>query len=435
MSDVPRLSVVIVHEHYQQRGGEDVAVEADTDLLRSRGHRVTSYVRHNDEIKTIGPLGRPRLAANTVWSRRSRLDLAAVLDSCRPDVVHVHNTFPLISPSVFRAANERGVPVVQTIHNYRLACASGTLLRDGAVCDDCLGRRVPLPAVRHACYRESRSQTAVVAAMQVAHRAVHTWDRRVDLFLPVSEHALRRLVAAGAIPAERAMVRHNHVAPDPGARPPGSDRGQVVFVGRLAPEKGVDVLVRAAALVPELPVRIVGDGPERARVERLAGELGTTNVRFLGWLTRDEVFDELRGARCFVLPSCWEEPMGMVLIEAAALGVPVIGSSLGGTSEVVTDETGTLLAPGDVGALAEALRDAAARPEVWGRRGLAARRRFEAKFSADRAYDTLLAAYARVGALGVRPAGGAGELRAPAARAGAAPGAAPGGQRGGRTAP
>ena len=400
MTDAPRLSVIIVHEHYQQRGGEDVAVEADIELLRSHGHRVTTYVRHNDEIKSVGPLSGPRLAANTVWSRRSRLDLAAVIDSCRPDVVHVHNTFPLISPSIFGAATERGVPVVQTIHNYRLVCVSGTRLRDGVVCDDCVGRRIPFPAVRHACYRGNRPQTAVAAAMQVAHRAIRTWERHVNLFLPVSAHALHRLVAAGAIPAERAMVRHNHVAPDPGARPQGSDRGHVVFAGRLSTEKGVEVLVRAAAMVPEVPVRIIGDGPERARVEQLAKELGTTNVTFVGWLTRDKVFEELRSARCFVLPSICEDLLGMVLIESAAVGVPVIGSNIGGTSEVVTPETGMLFPPGDVVALAGVLRDAAARPDAWWQRGLAARRRFESMFSAARAYDCLLSAYSRVGALG-----------------------------------
>jgi glycosyltransferase involved in cell wall biosynthesis len=395
-------SVVVVHERYQQPGGEDVAVDADCALLEGHGHRVSLFERHNDEIKDMGPLGRVQLAAGTVWSGSSRRALGDRLDRFRPDVVHVHNTLPLLSPSIYRAASERGIPVVQTIHNYRLVCASGSLLREGRACDDCVGHRLSLPAVRYACFRSSRAQTAVVAAMQATHRTLRTWDRHVDLYLPVSEHVLRRLVEAGAIPRDRAMVRRNHVSPDPGARRPGSDRGCAVFVGRLSHEKGVDVLIRAAAQVPELCVRIVGDGPERARLGELARQLQAANVSFLGRLPRSGVFDELRGARCLALPSTWEEPMGVVLIEAAALGVPVIGSNTGGTPEAIVRGTGVLVPPGDVAALAAALRDAASDPEGWWRRGVAARRQFEAEFSPARAYETLMMAYGRIG-LGARP--------------------------------
>jgi glycosyltransferase involved in cell wall biosynthesis len=391
-----RASVLIVHERYQQLGGEDVAVQADRDLLDARGHRIVYYERHNDEILDLNAAGRARVALGTIWSGASRRALADVIDEHRPDLVHVHNTFPLISPSIYGVAAKRGIPVVQTLHNYRLVCATGAMQRDGHPCHECEGRRIPIPAIQHACYRGSRLQSAVAASMQATHLALRTWDRSIDLYLPVSEHVRRRLVDAGAIPTDRTMVRHNHVAPDPGLRPAGSDQGYAVFVGRLAPEKGVDILVRAATLVPELAVRVIGDGPERPRIERLAREVGSSNLTFIGRLSRREVLEQVRRARCLVLPSTWEEPQGVVLIEAAALGVPAIATDLGGTGEAVSPDSGLLIPPGDVARLAEALKDAATHPERWWRKGEAARKLFEAGFSADRAYETLLAAYDRV---------------------------------------
>jgi glycosyltransferase involved in cell wall biosynthesis len=393
----PSLTVLVVHERYQQRGGEDVAVEADLELLEGHGHRVVHYERHNREIEALGPLGRVQVAAGAIWSASSVHELGQVVDRVRPDVVHVHNTFPLLSHAVVRAAARRAVPVVQTIHNYRMICANASLLRDGHVCTDCVGRRLPAPAVRHSCYHESHAESAVVGAMQVVHRRAGTWARDVSLYLPVSFHVLRRLVSSNAIPESRAMVRHNFVTPDPGGRAPGSDRGYVVFVGRLSVEKGVDVLLRAAAMIPDVPVLIVGDGPRRAELQRAACELGAGHVTFLGTLERSKVIDVLRGARCLAFPSIWEEPCSMVLLEAAALGVPVVGTDIGGTPECIGPEAGRLVPPGDARALADALAAAAADPDGWGRHGRAARRHFESGFTADAAYGVLLDAYRRVG--------------------------------------
>jgi len=391
------LTVLVIHERYQQFGGEDVAVDADLALLEAHGHRVVYYERHNDEIKGLGLVGRTRVAAGAVWSVSSVKALEHVIGRARPDIVHVHNTFPLISPAAYRAAARRGIPVVQTVQNYRMVCAVATLLRDGHVCVDCVGRRLPLPAIRHACYHNSRVESAIVAAMQVTHRTVGTWGRDVSLYLPSSHHVLRRLVGAGAFPETKAMVRRNHVSPDPGAREPGSDKGYVAFAGRLSVEKGVEVLVRAAALVPDIPVRIVGDGPQRAELTRVARELGATNVTFLGQLARPQAMEVVRGARCLAFPSTWEEPMGLVLIEAAAQGVPAIGTDVGGAPECIGAGAGRLVPPGNVEALADALREAAADPDDWWRRGRAARRHFEEEFTAERAYEVLATAYRRVG--------------------------------------
>jgi glycosyltransferase involved in cell wall biosynthesis len=391
------LTVVVVHERYQQPGGEDVAVDADVSLLEGHGHRVVRFERHNDEIDGLGLVGRMQVAAGAIWSRSSVKALEKVVDEARPDVVHLHNTFPLLSPAVSRAAVRRHVPVVQTVHNYRMICADATLLRDAHVCTDCVGRRLPLAAVRYGCYHDSRAESGVVGAMQVLHRAVGTWSRDISLHLLISNHLLRRLVDAGAVPEERAMVRRNHIAPDPGARAPGSDRGYVVFVGRLSVEKGVEVLLRAAVLIPEVPVLIVGSGPRRAELEQAAVGMGATNVTFLGHLDRREVNEVIRGARCLAFTSIWEEPLSLVLPEAAALGVPAVAADVGGAPECIGPGAGTLVPPGDPTALAVALRAAVADPVGWWERGRAARRHFEKGFSADVAYTSLLRAYQRVG--------------------------------------
>jgi glycosyltransferase involved in cell wall biosynthesis len=312
--------------------------------------------------------------------------------------MHVHNTFPLLSPAIYRAATRRGIPVVQTVQNYRMICAAYMCLRDGHLCHDCVGRALPLPAIRYRCYHESAAQSAVVGAMQVAHRNLGTWDHHCALFLPCSAHVGRRLVAAGAIRDDRWMPRFNHVWPDPGLRADGSDEGYVAFAGRLSEEKGVDVLVRAAAGAPEVDVRIAGDGPVLDEMKRLAGAVGATNVTFLGRLARPDVLPFLRGARCLAFPSIWEEPQGLVIAEAAALGVATIGSDIGGVPEVIGP--GMLVPAADEVAWASALRDAAADAEGWRRRGLDSRRVFERDFNAERAYDVLLEAYARIG---VRP--------------------------------
>jgi glycosyltransferase involved in cell wall biosynthesis len=395
-SDDRPLTVVLVHNRYQQPGGEDAAVEADAELLSARGHRVVRHERSNDEIDGLGPIGRARVAAGTVWSVDAARRLGRVIDDEQPDVVHVHNTFPLLSPSVFPAARRRGVPVVQTVHNFRLVCAAATCSRDGHRCVECLDHALPWPAIRYGCYHGSRAQTAVVTAMEVTHRVARTWARQVDLHLAVSAFARDRLVGAGALPGDRVMVRHNFCT-DPGVRDPAGDCGGAVFAGRIDDDKGVDVLVRAASLVPQMPVVVVGDGPARASAEDLARRLGAINVTFPGRLPKPEVFDILRRARCVVLPSVCDESFGLVLAEAAALGVPAVASRVGGVPEVVAAGAGELVAPGDPHALASALAGAAGDPDGWHERGAAARRHYEEAFTAERAYDQILVAYRRAG--------------------------------------
>lgn len=385
--------MLLAHNTYQQPGGEDVGYDQNAELLVARGHRVVRYERDNSEIAEYGMLRRGRLAAQTVWSVQTQRDLSRLLARERPDIAHFINTFPLISPSAFSACHRAGVPVVLTVPNFRLTCANAYLYRDGRVCEDCVGRRVKWPAVLHRCYHDSRPQSAVVASMLTAHGVLGTWHRGVDAVLAVS-HAVRTKLIEAGLPAEAVHVRYNFVADDPGPRPPAQVGDFVLFVGRLSPEKGLDVLIEASSRVPELPLRIAGDGPERSRLESLIAQRHLDHVELLGRQDRASVFELMRSARVLVVPSQWHEAFGHVVDEAFACGLPVIAGDLGALPELVDDSVGRTFPARDAAALARHLRWAWTHPEELGRMGLAARARYESDFSSAPAYERLLEVYA-----------------------------------------
>ncbi len=373
------LTAVLAHNRYRLRGGEDVAFEADAGLLEAAGHRVIRFERSSDDISSG-----ISAAAGALWSDGSARQLAELIERYHPDIVHVHNPWPLLSPSVYAAARRRGVPVVQTVANYRLVCAAATLLRDGRPCHDCVGRTVPLPAVRYGCYHDSRVHSAVPATAQL----LRPLTPRADRYLAVSDHVRRVLIDGGTVSNDRIEVRPNFCT----AGPPALGGADAVFVGRLVAEKGPEVLIRAAARVPGRSIVIAGDGPQRTRLIALAAELGARNVRFVGALDRIGVEALLRTACFLVVPSLWEEPFGLVLIEAAAMGVAAVASNIGAIPEIVTAASGVLVPPGDVAALAAALGIA----DGWRERGAAARARWEAEYSPEVALPRLLDAYRRV---------------------------------------
>jgi len=362
-------------------------------MLEERGHRVVRYQRENDDIRDYGSLDRIRLAGRTIWSLESQRELTQLIRRERPQLAHVFNTFPLVSPSGLAACTRAGVPVVVRVANYRAACANAYLFRDGHNCEECLGRSLKWPAVVHGCYHDSRAQTAVVAASLSVHRVLDTWVRHSDVLQAVSE-AVRDLLVRSGLPKDHIEVCHNMVAPDPGDRDrSGPDEGFALFVGRLSPEKGLDVLLDAVAQVPELALKIVGDGPERARVERVVRERGLTNVAVLGSLDRAAVFDTMRRARVLVVPSQWHEPFGHVVTEAFSSGLPVIASDLGAFPELITDPVGVVFPAKDTVARARALRlflDAS----VASRMGRAARDRFLSEFTATAIYERTMEVYA-----------------------------------------
>lgn len=382
--------LLIVHTFYQRPGGEDAVYRAEAALLEAHGHTVERLEFHNDELNSMSRLGAARRAihngsAAEVIEQRVR--------RTRARIVHFHNTFPLLSPSVYVAARRGGARVIQTLHNYRLVCPSALMLRDGAPCDLCVGRAFAWPAVRYACYRDSRAASAVVATMLSAHRLRGTWTSQVDAYIAVSDF-LGRQVARGGIPRERILVKGPHLQHDPGC---GShDQEFVLFAGRLSEEKGVRVLLEAwARLRAPIELRIFGDGPLRDEVEAAAAR--DTRIRLVGHVPAEDVVQAMQRARLLVAPSVWYEGAPVVFAEAAATGLPVVSTRIGAIPESVEDGvSGVLVPPRDAQALADAVAllwaDTARRVQMQ----RAARRRFEERMSAGAAYARLAAIYEQV---------------------------------------
>jgi glycosyltransferase involved in cell wall biosynthesis len=372
------MRVLLLHNYYQQPGGEDQVFASEASLLEAHGHRVLRCVSHNDRV---AEMGRPALAKNTIWNAGVYRELRALIRRERPQVAHFHNTFPLLSPAAYYAAQAEGVPVIQTLHNYRLLCPNALFFREGRVCEDCLGRAVPWPGVAHACYRGSRSSSGVVAAMLSTHRVAGTWSRAVDMYIALTEFASQKFTQGG-LPAHNIAVKPNFVYPDPGS---GHGKGEyVLFVGRLSQEKGVEVLLAAWELLQgNVPLKVVGDGPSARQVAEAAKRL--RGVEWLGRQPKDSVRALMKDARALIFPSVWYEGFPMVIAEAYAVGLPVIASDLGSMSSLIDHgRTGLLFSPGDPESLTAQVEWALAHPAELKRMRKGARAEFEAKYTAER---------------------------------------------------
>ena len=387
--------VLQVHTRYRQAAGEDEVVAGEKRLLEEAGLSVGQVMFDNP-----GPGGSPVSPArltqgiSAIWSRAAARRVRNAIRAHGSQVVHVHNTFVSGSPSVYAAAHACGVPVVQTLHNYRLVCPSATVYRAGRPCTDCLGRAVPWPAVAHACYRGSRAQSAIVAATLAVGRARGTYSRWIGAYLALTQFQ-RNLLVQGGLPADKIQVVPNFLEPDPGVAE--GPRSGFLFVGRLSEEKGLPTLVRAAALVPGT-IRVAGEGPLTPLVQA-AGQEGDLEV--LGHLEKAAVFDQLRGAVAMVLPSVWFEGLPVSVLEAYATGTAVIASRIGSLAEVVIDGvTGLLATPGDDGDLAARLRWASEHPAEMRQMGFNARLEYETKYRGGVHLDALLETYERLIAAG-----------------------------------
>lgn len=369
--------VLVVHNAYQHRGGEDAVVESEIALLRSHGHEVETWFRSNDDVAGMSSLS---LARTTLWSDRTQQELGERIRSFRPDVIHAHNTFPLISPSLYWAAARAGVPVVQTLHNFRLMCLNGLFLREGKVCEDCMGQ-LPWRGVARACYRGSHAASTALAGMLTLHRGLGTYRNKVARYIALNEFCRGKFIEGG-LPAERVVVKPNFVdfdLPEPVAR------AGLLFVGRLSVEKGVGTLAQAMTLLPDVKLRVAGDGPEAGL---LAG------VTRLGSQPGEAVRREMNRAVALVVPSICYENFPRTIAEAFACGLPVIASRIGALADIVRDgETGLLFEPGDPCDLAAKAAWALAHPEQMAAMGRNARTQYEAKFSAEVNYRRLMEIY------------------------------------------
>jgi glycosyltransferase involved in cell wall biosynthesis len=385
----PIRRVVQVHTRYRQAGGEDRMVATERLLLQEAGIEVEQVLFDNADLRESRSVARDlTLATSAVWSRSAERRIGAVLADRRPQVMHVHNTFVAASPSVYAAASAHGVPVVQTLHNYRLVCPAATVFRDGHPCTDCVGRRLPWPAVVHSCVRGSRAQSAVAAATLSVHRALGTFARAIDTYVALTSFQ-RQLMVDGGLPTERIQVVPNFLEPDPGAG--SGPRSGLLYVGRLVEEKGIATLLRAAALIPGR-LSVAGDGP----LAPLVHEAATAgHIRYLGTLGSGEVAKQLRKAVALVVPSIWFEGFPMVVIEAYAAGTPVIASRIGSLAAIVEDGvTGLLAEPGDADRLGERFAWAIDHPAELAGMGVRARERYELRYRGAGHLAALLDIYA-----------------------------------------
>lgn len=388
------MRVLLVHNRYRSDSpsGEDRVVDQEGSALAAAGHDVHRFERFSDDISTWSLPRQALVPARVVWSRGSRRSLIEVLHHVQPDVVHVHNTFPLLSPSVLYACRETGVPSVVTFHNYRPVCANGTLFRDGAVCHDCVGH-LPLAGLRHGCYRESRLATAPLAAAIVRHRSI--WREIPSAYIFISE-AERDLFSSLRLPSRRVFVKPNLV-PDPGRHDVAREH-KIVFLGRLTDTKGLPILMEAwdrylqEAPFGTLRLAVAGAGPLERDLE--AWSAGRPSVDLVGPLDRRAAADLVASALAVVAPSLWEETFGLVALEAMAAGVAPVASARGAFPELIRHgENGLLFDPGAPGDLLTIFKLVDSDPERLLALGRQARLTYERRFDPATNLEQLISVY------------------------------------------
>ena len=385
------IRVLLVHNEYQNSGAEDTVFQAEKAMLQKNGHAAFEYRVSNLLKGTADKLSTPFLS---IWAAASYVEIKDIIRSEEIDLVHFHNTFFRISPSAYYACKSLGIPVVQTLHNYRLICPAATLYRSGRICETCLGKKIPINAIQHKCYRSSFGESLGIASMLSFHNLIHTWQKKVNIYISLSDFSRQKFIEAG-LPASKIVVKPNflintwdvdHVA----------QKGDILFLGRLTPEKGLFTLLKAWTQLTDIPLKIAGDGPLRKFVEERTNAL--PHVEYLGLLTKDEVMQQLAGARFLVFPSEWYEGFPLTLLEAFSLGVPVLASALGAAAEIVQGDStmGVLFKAGDAADLARQAKWMWTHPAELAQMSENVRREYEEKYTPEKNYAQLLSIYERV---------------------------------------
>lgn len=393
------MKVLLLHNFYQSSSpsGEDAVYRNEAELLKSRGVEVIHYEKHNDEI--AGLPNKIKVTFDSVWSRETYHEVSALIRKEKPDLAHFHNIWYLISPSAYAACRDAGVPVVQTLHNFRMFCANGLLLRNGRVCEKCVGK-LPWRGAAYGCFRSSRLYSTPVVFTEMVHQMKGTWVNAVAAYIALTEFGKQTFIECG-LPAEKIFVKPNFLSEPP----PPSEKTQeyAVFIGRLSEEKGVDNLLKALSHLPaelrrSFRLKIIGDGPHRQKLEEevKAQGLGQT-VEFLGKRSHTECMDLLKGARFLVLPSVCYENFPMTIVEAFACGKPVVASRFGAMAAIVEHEqTGLLFQAGDSRGMADSLTTMISDTDLCLRMGKNARLEFEHRYTADRNFDQLMNIYGHI---------------------------------------
>ncbi|MDQ3986389.1 MAG: glycosyltransferase family 4 protein [Actinomycetota bacterium] len=386
------LRVLLVHNYYRQNAGEDASFAAEEKyLVEDPEVEVFSYIRDSADIDTYGLRDKSRLALETVWSRRSRGGIDRLIDEVRPDVVHAHNTFPLVSPSVLSACAGKGIPLVHTVRNFRMFCAKAIFFRDGHICEDCVGRTPPWPGVVHACYRGSRMQSAVVVSMQALNASRGTWREPTAYIVPTA--FVRDKLARLGFNRETIVVKPDIVIPDPG--PIGKKEDFALFVGRFTEGKGIPTLVRAWSHLPHIPLKLVGSGPGELEIRNLVEAHGLVGaVDFVGEMSRSRVLELMQRAKFVIMPSESYETFGRIAVESFACGTPVIASRIEALTETIQEgKTGLHFSPGQADDLARKIKWMSDHPAETEKMARRARLEYESTYSADKLHESLVSIY------------------------------------------
>jgi len=384
------MNILSIHNKYLIRGGEDESRELEEKILRENGHFVYSYIESNQDIKKIGYF---KTGLRTIWSHKSYREVKKILKNHRFDIVHVQNFFPLISPSVYYAAKDMDIPVVQTLRNYRLKCLNGLFYKNDSVCELCLRKKIPWNGLINKCYRNSYLWSSGIFSMLAIHNFLKTWQKKIDLFITPTNFAKNKF-AQGGIPKQKIIVKPNFIYPDPGI---GHGDGKfLIFVGRLEKEKGINTLIEAWKKVnvfnEDISLKIIGEGSLKGYIKNLAKTL--KGLEYLGLKSNEETCSLIGKAIFLLFPSEWYETFGRVLIESFAKGTPVIATDIGSASEIVVDgKTGFIFKPGDSDALSSRIKVILNNQDNKGIMRSIVRKEYEKKYTADANYNQLMQIY------------------------------------------
>jgi glycosyltransferase involved in cell wall biosynthesis len=381
------MKILQVHNYYKFSGGEDTVFSNEYKLLTNYGHTVIQFTKTNKEIDNYNNFQKSKLFLNAVYSKSAFKEVLRIIEEHKPDICHVHNTLTLITPSVYYACKKMGVPVVQTLHNYRLICANAYLFRNGKVCEECIDKSL-YNSVKYGCYRNSRLQTFVLARTIEWNKKQGAWNNLIDAYIALTEFSKHKFIEGG-LSENKIFVKPNFIFEDPGYSE--NNNGKFLFAGRLDVNKGLNVLVKAAEKLPNVKFKVAGDGVLRSNLD------GVQNIEYFGQLNRNDLIIELKKSSALIIPSVWYESMPMTIIESFACGKPVIASNLGAMAEIIENgKTGLLFEPGNVDDLVKKILSAKNNPEKMKEMGLNARKEFEEKYTPEKNYKILMNIYEKV---------------------------------------
>ncbi len=393
MENKEKCAVLIAHNYYQNAGGEDSVVENERKMLELHGHNVIMYTKNNKEIKTLA--GKLKFLFSFLYSKSAYRDVKKLIKENKIGLVHVHNTFPLITTSVYAAAHDAGVPVVQTLHNFRLVCPGALYRRNGQICEEC-NQKGLLHAIQYGCYRNSKLQTAMAVWTQLYSRKKGLYDK-VGAYIALTEFNKRKFETSFPWCMGKVYVKPNFIGSNSELNSTDlktEATEEYLYIGRLSEEKGIHVLLEAFAKMPRKKLCLIGTGPLITVIKAYINEQHMENVKMLGHLTHEAAMKRLYQAKALIFPSVCYETFGMTIIEAFSCGIPVIGSRLGNMKEIINDnKNGLLFDAGNVNSLIETIRYLESNSELYQALRTEAWNTYLQNYTEEKNYDRLLEIY------------------------------------------